>query len=81
VFAYTAIGEPFHKFGQDVPAKPEDYKIASEFFQVATKLFAEGKLKPHPQSVEYGGLKGVFDGFQKMKDGKVSGQKLVYRVN
>lgn len=48
---------------------------------MAEKLFAQGKLKPHPQMVGDGGLKGVFDGLQKMREGKVSGQKLVYRVS
>jgi len=80
VYGYTAIGESFTKFGQDFAAKPEDYKLASNFMQIAEQLFAEGKLVPHPQSVGEGGLYGVLDGLQRMRDGKVSGEKLVYRL-
>ncbi|KAM0716781.1 hypothetical protein Q7P37_008226 [Cladosporium fusiforme] len=81
VFGYTAIGEPFTKFGKDFPAQPEDYKIASEFADVAAKLYAEGKLLPHPPKVGAGGLEGVLEGMKTLKEGKVSGFKLVYRVD
>lgn len=72
------MGEHFVKFGKEFPPAPEDYKVASEFFDVAKDLYASGKLVVHPPRVEKGGLEGVFDGLQMLKDGKVSGTKLVY---
>lgn len=80
--AYTAMGEPYTKFGQDVAAVPEDYRKASEFFEIAGKLLAEGKLKAHPPKVNEGGagLEGVLKGLQTMREGKVSGFKLVYQI-
>lgn len=69
--------------GNDVPAMPERYRIASEFWQIAGKLFADGKLVAHKSEVDLGGsgLEGVLSGLQTMRDGKVSGFKLVYRLN
>ena len=45
------------------------------------RILAEGKLKPHPVSVESGGLESVLDGLDDMRQGNVSGEKLVYKVN
>lgn len=61
---------------------PERYRIASEFWQIAGKLFAEGKLVAHKPEVNLGGsgLEGVLSGLQTMREGKVSGFKLVYRL-
>lgn len=68
--------------GNDVEAMPEPYRIASEFWVIAGKLFAEGKLVAHPPKVDLGGagLQGVLSGLQTMRDGKVSGFKLVYHL-
>lgn len=78
---YTVIGEAFDKFGRHFDPKPEDFEYAKKFFEVSQKLIEEGKLKPHPPKVEKGGLKGAFDGFQQFRDGKISGVKLVYKVD
>lgn len=69
--------------GQHVEAVPEAYRIASEFWNIAGPLFAEGKIKTHPEKVDLGGagLQGVLEGLQTMRDGKVSGFKLVYHVD
>ena len=69
--------------GNEVPAMPERYRIASEFWDVAGKLFAEGKFVAHAQKVDLGGsgLEGVLSGLQTMREGKVSGFKLVYRLD
>ena len=48
--------------------------------EVADPLIAEGKIKVHPPEVRGEGLKGVLSGLQDLKAGKVSGKKLVYRV-
>ena len=78
--AYTVIGEAFDFGATPIPAKPEDKAFAEKFLPVAERLLAEGKVRPHPQTVGAGGLRGVLDGMQQMREGKVSGEKLVYRV-
>lgn len=80
VFAYTAYGEAFTKFGHESPAKIEDYVYASRFFDICEALLAEGKLKPHPSARRPNGLDGILDGFQELRAGAVSGAKLVYSV-
>ena len=78
--AYTGIGEAFEKRGRTVPAMPDHYLFAGRFMKVAAELLAAGKLKPGNFAVRAGGLEGVVDGLRELKEGKVSGTKLVYRV-
>lgn len=77
--AYTAIGEAFD-FGDPIPANPEDLAFAEKFWDLTAKLLAEGKIKAHPPKVLPGGLQGVLEGLELMRQGKVSGEKLVYNV-
>ncbi|PCH01844.1 Polyketide synthase, enoylreductase [Penicillium occitanis (nom. inval.)] len=78
---YTVFGEEF-KFGKgsEFPAIPEDFEYTKKFIELTEKLLAEGKLKAHRAKVGADGLKGVLKGLEDMKAGKVSGEKLVYRV-
>ncbi|OCL09875.1 oxidoreductase-like protein [Glonium stellatum] len=76
---YTAIGEDFVAGQYTYPASKEDYEFAVKFWKVAEGLINEGKIKAHPVKV-MGGLAGIPGGLQDLKDGKVSGEKLVYRV-
>lgn len=84
--AYSAIGEDMSFGGQGdvippkIPAKDEDARFMEMFIPIAEKLLADGKIKVHPPSVQGGGLHGILDGWQAMREGKVSGKKLVYRV-
>ena len=78
---YTAIGEEISFPGRKIPAKKEDLQFMTMFTGIAQELLAEGKIKPHPVGLRQGGLKGVLDGLQDMREGKVSGEKLVYRVD
>ncbi|RDW72675.1 zinc-binding alcohol dehydrogenase family protein [Aspergillus mulundensis] len=77
---YTVVGEEF-MFGQTpYPAKPEDKEFAEKFAVVAEGLLGSGKVKVHPPKVGADGLKGVIGGLKLLKEDKVSGEKLVYRV-
>lgn len=78
---YTVFGEGF-KFGKQLeyPPIPEDFEYTKKFIKLTEKLLAEGKLKAHRTKVGADGLKGVLKGLEDMKAGKVSGEKLVYRV-
>ncbi|KAH7095090.1 hypothetical protein FB567DRAFT_485510 [Paraphoma chrysanthemicola] len=80
VFAYTAYGEAFTKFGHDVAVKWEDYLFASNFFAICEELLAAGKLKPHPIAHRPNGLDGILDGLDELREGRVRGEKLVYSV-
>jgi hypothetical protein len=77
---YTIFGNAFEKRGNKTPAIPEDFEFAKKFFGITEKLLAEGKLKPHPEKIGPNGLEGALQGLQDLKNDKVTGQKLVYRV-
>ena len=79
--AYTAIGEEFRMRGNEVPAKREDFEFAKKFWQLSAKLLADGKIKVHAVDLREGGLEGVLRGLDDLKNGKVSGKKLVYRLS
>nr|ESZ98297.1 putative protein TOXD [Sclerotinia borealis F-4128] len=79
---YTAVGESF-KFGPaEFPAKPDDFEFAKMFWEMSRELLALGKIKVHTPTVnKYGeGFEGILNGMQAMKEGKVSGEKLVYTL-
>ncbi|OCK73716.1 oxidoreductase-like protein [Lepidopterella palustris CBS 459.81] len=78
--AYTAVGDAFSAGDYNIPAKPEDYEFAVKFWKVTERLLNEGKIKAHPVKVMEGGLAGIPAGLQELKDGKVRGVKLVYRI-
>lgn len=78
---YSLLGESYVYEGQTYEAQPEDFAFGCKFYEVAEALWTEGRWKPHPQRVGPGGLLGAIDGMQEMREGKVSGVKLVYRVD
>ena len=78
---YTITGEAFELEGVTWPAVPEDFELGKKFFTLTETLLEQGLIKTHPASVREGGLAGILDGMQQMKEGKVSGVKLVYRVD
>jgi NADPH:quinone reductase-like Zn-dependent oxidoreductase len=67
-------------FGMKFPAKPEDYVFCSEFYEITRNMLAAGRLKTHPADVRNDGLQGVLEGLQELREGSVSGRKLVYRI-
>lgn len=78
---YDMSGELYKFEGEIYPARPEAFDFGRTWYPAAEKLWAEGKWKPHPQRVGAGGLLGAIDGMQEMRQGLVSGQKLVYLVD
>jgi len=78
---YSVSGESYIYEGDTFEARPQDFEFGSKFFSVAEKLWAQGRWQPHPLRLEPGGLQGIIDGMQQMREGKVSGEKLVYRVD
>ncbi|RDL41203.1 Protein TOXD [Venustampulla echinocandica] len=78
--AYTIIGEDFNFGPNPIPASAENLEFGKIWLPLVEKLIAEGKVKAHPLKVGKDGLEGVLEGMQFMKEGKVSGEKLVYWV-
>ncbi|KAK2592575.1 hypothetical protein QQS21_009720 [Conoideocrella luteorostrata] len=76
---YTQFGRAFKFSDTRIPAKPEDFEFAAQFWDEARELLATGKLKPHPARVG-DGLENVLEGLKDLKENRVSGEKLVYRV-
>ncbi|KAF2015280.1 putative zinc-binding oxidoreductase ToxD [Aaosphaeria arxii CBS 175.79] len=77
---YSAAGKSYVLGGVRRPAQPDHYDFTKKWTEFAEKLRLEGKWKAHRQEVRDGGFEGILGGMQDMKDGKVSGVKLVYRV-
>ena len=75
-FAYTALGE---KYNDNRPANQVDYDFGCKFWKLSEDLFNSGKVVAHPTETQKG-LENVPEGLQRLKDGKVSGKKLVYTV-
>ncbi|KAH6607098.1 zinc-binding oxidoreductase [Trichoderma cornu-damae] len=78
--AYTAFGEAFDFGDERFAASPKEFDFAVKFMGLAQELLWKGKIKPHPQSVRRGGWSAILGGLQEMREGKVSGMKLVYPV-
>lgn len=80
--AYSAVGEPmkFGANGHEIPGKPEDFEFAVMWMNLAEDLWKGGKLKAHTPKVGPHGLNGVMEGLDLLRKGRVSGEKLVYRI-
>ncbi|OHE94670.1 TOXD protein [Colletotrichum orchidophilum] len=81
--AYTALGEPFQFGPKALPAIPADLEFGSKFWSDTERLLEEGKVVAHKATVNEGGsgLEGVLKGLDLVRQGKVSGTKLVYTLS
>jgi hypothetical protein len=78
--AYTITGEAFEIEGKRWEAVPEDWELGKRMDGLAEELIWEGMVKAHPARIMEGGMEGILGGMQMLKEKKVSGVKLVYRV-
>ena len=62
-------------------AYAEDTAFAAKWYPLIGKWLDEGKFKANKVKVVPGGLGGVSEGVKMLKDGKVNGVKLVYRIS
>ncbi|KAF5349762.1 hypothetical protein D9758_010175 [Tetrapyrgos nigripes] len=74
--AYHLFGKAFGNFTPTT----EMNDFANKSSKLISKLLAAGKLTPAPVKVWPNGLAGVPEGLEYMKSGKVSREKLIYRV-
>jgi hypothetical protein len=78
--AYSALGEPFDKGFAKSEGKAKDYEFqAKTWIPVVEKLLAEGRIKVHKPRVR-SGIENILDGLDELRNNKVSGEKLVYRL-
>jgi hypothetical protein len=63
-----------------IPSKPEDYALCARFYEAAQKLLPTGRSETHPAEVRTDRFQGILEGLQELKEGGVSGSKLVYQI-
>lgn len=63
------------------PPVPEGRATSLKHWPLLEKLLAEGKVKPHPVRMLPKGLEGIEEGLVQLRDMKVSGCKLVARID
>ena len=52
----------------------------ANFLKKVPEIIATGAVKPNRVKLWEGGLSAIPEGFKYMEEGKVSGEKIVYRV-
>jgi NADPH:quinone reductase-like Zn-dependent oxidoreductase len=78
---YTAQGEAIDIMGVfKLPALPDHYEFAVKWLEIVERLYAQGRFSMHRAEVRNGGFEGLLDGLDDLKNGRVSGWKLVYRL-
>ncbi|KAI0698981.1 GroES-like protein [Cerioporus squamosus] len=64
----------------EVPAAPQDRVHMAAFLKKLPQLVREGAVKPLPIKLWEGRLEDIQGGLQYMREGKVSAEKIVYRL-
>lgn len=65
----------------DVHGNPDDLKeFGYVYFRYISKGLAEGWFKAQPQEIVKGGLEGVEQALQNLKDGKASAVKYIFKI-
>lgn len=62
------------------PVLPDDREQMASFLKKVPQLVKDGVVKPPAIKLWQGGLEAIPDGLQYMREGKVSAEKIVYRV-
>ncbi|KAH9934278.1 GroES-like protein [Fomitopsis serialis] len=76
---YTALGRPFAIGPQaQYAAQPKDRAQIAGFFKKMPDLVRNGLLVPNRVKLWEGGMRAIPEGLQYMRDGRVSGEKIVY---
>ncbi|KAI1121507.1 zinc-binding dehydrogenase [Nemania abortiva] len=78
VLAYEAFGDPVDLSGEyNRPADLERHNIALELYKTYQELLDDGVLRAHPVEVIGHGFEKVLEGLNQLKQGMVSGKRLV----
>jgi NADPH:quinone reductase-like Zn-dependent oxidoreductase len=81
-FSYDDIPDTIETLESAVPsAHGKDLDFAQKYFILFGRLLSEGMFRTNRPRILKGGLLGIEEGLQLLKDGKVSAEKLVVRVD
>lgn len=80
VRAQSGFGEEYEMMGRVFPARHEDYIFCTDFCSMTEGLLAAGRLQTHPTDIRVGGLEGIAEGLQALREKSVHAKKIVYRV-
>ncbi|KAI0797098.1 GroES-like protein [Abortiporus biennis] len=79
---FTALGSNFYHLGNEFyPASSEDRAQVAQFVKKMPELVKNKLVKPNPVKSFAGGLAGIPEALQYLKEGKNSGEKVVLRVD
>ncbi|KAH8621081.1 Trans-enoyl reductase actts2 [Alternaria postmessia] len=78
ILGYTALGV---KVSDHLPANQKDFEFSAKFWKLSQHLLEKEKIKTHPVDVRQGGIDAIPQGLQDLKNGRVSGVKLVYKID
>ena len=78
---YTAWGEYFTVGSLEYPANEQDLQWAVRFMGLTETLLEKNMLRCHKGRVGQGGLFGVLQGLDDLRNGRVHGEKLVFRTS
>ncbi|RYP79290.1 hypothetical protein DL770_006737 [Monosporascus sp. CRB-9-2] len=78
---YTVFERPlkYGAFDNCGEATPEDKAIWEKYLAMLPDLLTKGKIKPN-RVREMGGIEDILTGFKEQQEGRVSAEKLVYKV-
>ncbi|KAF5348206.1 hypothetical protein D9758_014643 [Tetrapyrgos nigripes] len=76
---YTMLGDAF-EFPIAYEPDPRQVEIGKRICQMVTVLLADQQIQLGPVKIIPRGLVGVAEGFEFMKRGAVTGEKIVYRI-
>lgn len=84
---YTYVGTAHEgRYKPGMPKQPlseeasGDVAFSGLLFRWLEAVIAQGQFQGHPFQVIPGGLDGIADGLNMLRDGKTAGKKLVYQV-
>ena len=77
---YSVNGYPVSIASIQIPAAPGDKAHMAAFLKKLPQLVRDGAVRPLPIKRWEGGLEAVQEGLQYLREGKVSAEKIVYRV-
>lgn len=78
---YSISGEPYIFESEYYEARPGFFEFGKQYLDLIERLWAMELWKTHPMILREGGLNEVRGGMRDLEEGKVTGTKLVYRVN
>ncbi len=66
--------------GQKFSASRGDFEYSVAFAELSEKLLGQRRITPHPVRLRKGGLAAIPEALSDLKAQKVSGEKIVVRV-